>query len=176
MKKIIAYLAMSLNGKIARSDGQVDWLDAIPNPEKSDYGYYAFYDTIDTTIMGHSTYRLLMSWDVEFPYKDKKNYVLCKEEKLENPYVDPIQLEDIAALKNQEGKDIWLIGGGVTNTALLNAGLIDEMIIHIMPIIIPDGIDLFGSIPKETSFDLKDSCSYSSGVMELHYKVTTHNT
>jgi len=44
MAKIISYIAMSLNGKIARTDGSVDWLEDIPNPDKSDFGYYAYYD------------------------------------------------------------------------------------------------------------------------------------
>lgn len=76
MRKIKLYIAISLNGKIAKADGNVDWLESIPNPEKTDYGYQEFYDTIDTTIQGFSTYDQIMSWGIDFPYKGKKNYVI----------------------------------------------------------------------------------------------------
>ena len=55
MRKIRLYIATSLNGKIARSDGSVDWLDAVPNPDKTDYGYTDFLESVDTTIMGNRT-------------------------------------------------------------------------------------------------------------------------
>ncbi|PLX03162.1 MAG: dihydrofolate reductase, partial [Marinilabiliales bacterium] len=59
---------MSLNGKIAKKDGSVGWLDNIPNPEKSDFGYKEFYDSVDTTIQGNSTYKQIISWGIDFPY------------------------------------------------------------------------------------------------------------
>jgi len=79
VRKIKLYIATSLNGKIASSDGNVDWLESIPNPEKTDYGYKAFYDSIDTTIQGYNTYNQILNWDIDFPYKGKKNYVLTKK-------------------------------------------------------------------------------------------------
>ena len=84
MRKIRLYIAMSLNGKIARPDGSVDWLEAIPNPDKSDYGYARFYKEIDTTIQGCNTYRQLLSWGITFPYPDKKNYVITRKGEVGN--------------------------------------------------------------------------------------------
>lgn len=114
MKKVILYIAMSLNGKIARKNGSVDWLESLPNPEKTDYGYNDFVKTIDTTIMGNSTYQQLMSWGIEFPYDGKKNYVFTKNTTLENTeYVDFVSenhIDFVCKLKQQEGNDIWLIG------------------------------------------------------------------
>ncbi|MEM1320289.1 MAG: dihydrofolate reductase family protein [Bacteroidota bacterium] len=175
MRKIILYSAMSLNGHIARADGRVDWLDAIPNPEQSDYGYYDFYAGIDTTLQGNATYRQVKGWDIEFPYKDKKNYVLTRQQDLppdENvEYITHNHIETIRQMKQMEGQDIWLIGGGQINTLLFNASLIDELILHIMPIVLPDGIALFEAIPAEKQLQLLRSKSYSSGVLELHYQI-----
>ena len=175
MRKIKLYIAISLNGKVARPDGEVDWLDAIPNPDQLDYGYFAFYDTIDTTIQGYNTYQKVLDWGVEFPYKDKTNYVLTRQsDRKPNEHVTFLHENPIAFirdLKSQEGKDIWLIGGGQVNTILWNENLIDEIWMYVMPIVIPDGIDLFAFLPNESQVQLMDSKSYPNGVVELKYRV-----
>ncbi len=73
MKKVKLYIAMSLNGKIADRNGSVEWLEKLPNPENEDYGYVEFTETVDTTIMGNSTYQQIISWGIEFPYPNTKN-------------------------------------------------------------------------------------------------------
>ena len=116
MRKISSYIAVSLNGKIAKKDSSVDWLESIPNPDKSDYGYEDFYTSIDTTIQCSSTYNQVMGWGIDFPYADKKNYVFTRNSKLENTkHVDFISnnhVDFIKQLKKQSGSAIWLIGGG----------------------------------------------------------------
>jgi dihydrofolate reductase len=175
MRKIKLYIAISLNGKIARSDGSVDWLENIPNPEKTDHGYQEFYNSIDTTIQGYSTYKQISDWDIDFPYTDKKNYVLTSKE---NPlpdknveFVTKNHIEFIQNLKQQEGGDIWLIGGGNTNTLLLNEKLIDLLHVFIMPVVLPDGIELFENFPLESKFTFIESKAYSSGAVELVYDI-----
>ena len=84
-------------------------------------------------------------------------------------FISGNHIEFIKQLKNQGGKDIWLIGGGQANTFLLNEGLIDEIQIYVMPIIITDGIELFEALPKETQLNLMSSKSYSTGAMEMKY-------
>lgn len=175
MRKIKLYIAISLNGKIAKADGSVQWLEDIPNPEQSDYGYFAFYDSIDTTIQGSSTYNQIMGWDIDFPYPDKTNYVLTSKADAEDTefvrFIKKDHTAFIQNLKQQAGADIWLIGGGGANTTLLNAGLIDELHIHVMPIVLSEGIDLFADFPKETTLQLLDSKAYASGVVEMRYAV-----
>ncbi len=175
MKKIISYIAMSLNGKIAQSDGSVHWLESIPNPAKNDYGYGRFYDSIDTTIQGFSTYQQIIDWGIEFPYKGKNNYVLTRKQYVENTqdvtFIKTAHTNFIKQLKEEKGKDIWLIGGGQVNTLLLNDGLIDELRIFVMPIILTGGIQLFESMPNETFLELTDSVTYDTGVVALQYKV-----
>jgi dihydrofolate reductase len=175
MRKIILYIATSLNGKIARKDGSVDWLESIPDSEQIDYGYPEFYDSIDTTIQGFNTYDKIIGWGIDFPYPDKENYVLTNKKGLaDTEYVKFIasnHVDFILNLKKQKGKDIWLIGGGKTSTMMLNEQLIDEIQLFIMPIIIPGGIELFDLIPEEKQLNLKEIKSYSTGAVELIYKL-----
>lgn len=175
MRKIKLYIAISLNGKIANSDGSVDWLDDIPNPEKLDYGYAEFFNSIDTTIQGYNTYNQIIRWGIDFPYKGKKNYVLTKKDNIKNTeFVDFItdnHVDFIEDLKKQQGGDIWLIGGSQTNTLILNAGLLDEIEVFIMPIILSGGIELFDAFPNEARLNLLEMKSYSTGVVGMRYTV-----
>lgn len=166
---------MSLNGKIARKDGEVDWLEAIPNPAQTDYGYEVFYKSIDATIMGKNTYDQIMSWGIDFPYSGKENYVFTKNTELSNTehvtFVAENHIDLINKIKKEEGKDIWLIGGGKLNSLLIEENLIDEMIVFIMPIVLPNGIELFNTFLTDKSIKLKSSKSHSSGVVELIYEL-----
>ncbi len=173
MRKLKLYIATSLNGKIASSDGGVDWLESIPNPEKTDYGYAAFFDSIDTTIQGYNTYNQVINWDIGFPYKRKKNYVLTKKQNIKNTefveFITENHIDFIKNLKVQRGGNIWLIGGGQANTLILNAGLLDEIQVFVKPIILSDGIDLFDAFPIQSQLKLLETKSYSSGVVEMKY-------
>ena len=175
MRKIKLYIAASLNGKIAEKDGSVDWLYVKEGDEQPDYGYEKFYDSIDTTIQGSSTYKQVESWGIEFPYPDKKNYVITRNKGLkDNEYVEFVSenhIDFIKDLKSKSGKDIWLIGGGLVNTMLLNAGLLDEIHIFVMPIILSDGIDLFENLPNRTDLKLISSESHETGAVEMIYQV-----
>lgn len=177
MAKIKLYIAQSLNSKIAMSDGSVDWLETIPNPENTDHGYAEFLDSIGITIMGNNTYRQLISWDIEFPYKTKTNFVFTKDPSAQNTkfvtFVKENHIEFTRGLKEKAGSDIWLIGGGRLNKWFLNEKLIDEIYVFIMPIIIAGGIELFESVPSETRLNLTYSKMYKSGVAELRYDVTS---
>ena len=180
MRKIILYTACSLNGKIARPNGDVDWLEAIPNPDKTDHGYSDFYNSIDTTIQGYNTYNQIIAWGIDFPYADKINYVLTRKHGLEKTdYVEFISedhIDFIKKLKRQKGGDIWLIGGGQVNTLLFNEGLIDDIQVFFMPLLIPEGIDLFEGIPDDTQLELVSSEKYSSGAIKLRYRVKSKTT
>lgn len=164
-----------MNGKIASSDGGVDWLERIPNPESTDYGYIEFFNSIDTTIQGYNTYKQIIDWGIEFPYKGKKNFVFTKKQDIENTeFVDFINDDPVGfvkGLKEQDGGDIWLIGGSQANTLILNAGLLDQIHIFIMPIVLSGGIELFDAFPKETQLKLFETVTYSTGVIGLKYNI-----
>ena len=168
MRKIILYIASSLNGLIADKDGKVDWLEQIPNPNKNDYGYSNFVKTIYTTIQGNNTYKQIMGWGIEFPYKETTNYVITNNQNITNndnvKYISNNHIEFIRNLKLQKGKNIWLIGGGKVNSLLLENNLIDEIYLFLMPIILEDGIKIFEGIDFNKSLKILDTKSYSSGV------------
>ena len=173
MKKIILYIASSLNGYIAKPDGSVDWLEQIPNPDNNDYGYNALKESIDRTIQGNSSYKQILEWGIKFPYKNTTNYVITNNKNLTDDgnvkFISENHIEFIRNLKLQNGKDIWLIGGGQVNTFLLNANLIDEIHQFIMPIALDNGIRIFESLSDEKSFKIVSTETYSSGVIRVTY-------
>ena len=175
MRKVKLYIAVSLNDKIARADGSVDWLEAISNTEKTDHGYAEFYQSVDTTILGYTTYKQILSWGIDFPYAEKKNYVFTRNQRLKNSenveFISKNHPDFIRQLKMEKGKDIWLVGGGQLNTLFLNEGLIDEIRVFIMPVVLSGGIELFEALPRETSLKFIETKTYSTGVVEIIYSV-----
>ena len=172
MKKLIMYIAMSLDGRIAGPEDDVTWLDELPNPDQSDYGYHDFIKSVDTTIMGNTTYQWIKRQAMAFPYPDTTNYVLSRsrqESTDEVTFVNGNVPELIKQLKEEKGKNIWLIGGGGANQVCLDAGLIDEMRVFVMPIILGEGIPLLADGYERCGLRLVSSSTYSSGVVELRY-------
>ena len=172
MRQVLLYIAASLDNFIARPDGSVDWLGSpeflLPD---EDYGYNEFYATIDTTLMGNSTYRFILDQDVPFPYPDKTNHVFSRSAKnRDTEFVrfipqDPVKF--VRQLKREAGNDIWLIGGGQINTLLLNNDLIDKIILTMIPMTLGEGIPVFHGKYKEVKFNLESSKSYPSGFVQL---------
>lgn len=175
MRKLILYIAASLDGMIAGPGGDVDWLEEFPNPEGTDHGYAEFIDSIDTSIQGNKTYKQVLGFDIEFPYKDLTNYVFTKEKgRPEDKYVKYLSgnvIEEVKRIKSEHGKNIWLIGGARANTLCWNAGLIDEIHLFIMPIILGRGIPLLSDFPDRKKLNLEATKTYSTGAVRLIYKV-----
>lgn len=175
MRKITLYTAMSLDGFVAGPQDELNWLIQFPNPEQTDYGYAAFLETIDTTLMGYRTYEVVLGLEETFPYANLTNYVFTRSTtRGEAPYVTFITedwLPFIHSLKQQPGKGIWLIGGGQLNAAFLQEKCIDELIIHVMPVVLGSGISLFQGLTEKHTFQLTRTKSYSNGVLELKYQL-----
>lgn len=164
MRKIVLFIATSLDGYIARPDGRVDWLFT-----GHDYGYRAFYDTIDATLMGHNTYKQILGFG-SFPYPDKRNYVFTKGDAARLSNVTIIKsnaVEFIRQLKAQPGKDIWLVGGCQLNDLLLTHDLIDKVILSIHPIILGKGIPLFSEGLNELKLNLINTQAWENGLVQL---------
>lgn len=175
MKKVKLYIATSLNGYIAKPDHSVDWLHDIPVPDGEDYGYADFYNSCSVTIQGNNTYKFILNSGHDFPYNTTENYVFTQNANLKDnkdvKFISENHIEFVKELKKAEGKDIWLIGGGKINATFFDNKLIDEIWIHIMPIILDRGIKLTEELSKDIRLDLISSKSYETGVMELKYKV-----
>lgn len=162
-----------MDGYIARNDGDLDWMAGFPNPEKVDYGYRTFFESVDTVIMDESAYLNILSMDIIWPYKDKPVYVVTPYSSDDNDNVHFISeniIESISKFQKEEGKDIWLACGGKLLTKLLNHEMIDEMIINRFPVILGSGISLFPDNPKESKWSLKNCVSYQNGIIQTTYK------
>lgn len=169
MRKVVLYIATSIDGFIAGEDGSTDWLYT-----DGDFGYREFYDSIDTTIMGYNTYYFIKQFP-EFPYPDKKNYVFSRRERIadENPieFIYGNIIEFVKKLRKEEGKNIWLVGGSQINSILHNANLIDQMIISVHPIALGNGIKLFRDKSlKRQHFKLINHQVFDRGLVQLTYE------
>ena len=163
MKKLKLYITASLDGYIAPSDGDLDWLIHYPVPSKEEHKN--FLNSVDTVIIGGNTYRIMCYMDILWPYKDYTTYVVTNNQTLNKENVNTITtnvIEQIDQLKKENGKDIWLVGGGEL-TALLNEhNLIDEIIVTHIPVTLDRGISLFSDRLKEADWILKEQVSYDN--------------
>jgi dihydrofolate reductase len=177
MRNVRLFIASSLDCYIARKDGGIGWLFT-----DADYGYTRFYDPIDTILIGRKTFDQSLTFD-EYPYKGKKVYVFTRKSKYNKNYQDDIEYTHINVpgfvrhLTQFKGKDIWLVGGGgQIISILLNAGLVDEIILSIHPIILGRGIPLLRNISSQVALKLEKSMSFESGIAQLYYKVLKDHT
>lgn len=173
MRKIILYIAMSLDGFIADKDGGVNWLGG-DGSEPENFGRYArFIETIDTVILGWNTYHQIvteLSPDV-WPYAGKTSYVVTHRqmENLEEIIFTGQNLPElIARLKAQEGKDIWICGGAGIAQQLMKENLIDEVCVSVIPMLLGEGIRLFEG--AQMSLKLMHTEQYN-GIVDLVYQV-----
>ena len=174
MTKIKLYIACSIDGYIARENNSLDWLHALPNPDNQDYGYNEFIQGIDTVVLGRKTYDEIMGFGVEWPYGNCKTYVVTQNEnyQIQTPntfLLNEVSLKSMDQLKQESKKDIWIVGGGQLITDFLTLGVLDEMMICIIPIILGAGISLFPDKPKETDFTLVNTEAYNTGAVMLTY-------
>ncbi|MEP6819682.1 MAG: dihydrofolate reductase family protein [bacterium] len=176
-RKIIAYIATSADGFIARRDGSVDWLNRPRTV--GDYGMGAFFKTIDTILWGRKTYAVGLRFAKEgggMGYGSEiKNYVFShRPPKKHAPDVEFVKepIPDFAKrLRATPGKNIWLMGGGGIIASFLDAGEIDEFVIHVIPTFIGEGIPLIAPKQRLVALNLLSARDFPDGVVRLHYAV-----
>jgi dihydrofolate reductase len=164
MRKLKLFIIVSLDGKIARADGSVDWL---PESGPNDYGFQDFYDSIDSILMGYKTYEISLDQE-DWYYGDKKTYVFSKDPlKFYTPHVELVNTppeNHVKKIKKISGKDIWLLGGGKIIAMMHDHGLIDEYRMIFVPIVLGEGIDLFPNIRKPLDLKLMEHKIFSNGL------------
>ncbi|MHA3065194.1 dihydrofolate reductase family protein [Lacticaseibacillus saniviri] len=171
-RNVILYLAESLDGFIADKDGSVNWLQKT-NSSAADADYQRFYHSIDTVLMGRKTYQQALRLAGNYPYQDKDSYVFSTT--LHNTD-DPSTVvagniaEFVRKLKAQPGKDIWLVGGADIFTDLLEAQLIDKIVITIAPVLLGEGIPLVTTQLTNTPLKLETTTQLDQFV-SLTYSV-----
>jgi dihydrofolate reductase len=170
-RKLILYIAMSLDGFIAKQDGDIGFLSQVEK-EGEDYGYSTFMNSVDTIIVGRKTYDKILSMNIDWPYGSRDVYVLTRTAKPDsgNLHFYSGNITDlISNLKSQEGKYIYCDGGAETVHQLLMEDLLDEMIISIIPVLLGDGISLFKGGLKEKKLRLVSVDSFEKGLVQIHY-------
>jgi dihydrofolate reductase len=172
--KISVYIATSLDGFIARKNGDLDWLPA-GEQDGEDFGYAEFKSTVDYVVMGRNTFEKVLTFG-GWHYA-KKVIVLTSSDltippqltgKVEAIHLSPREL--VHEMGGRGAKAIYL-DGGVTIQRFLRESLIDEMIITTIPILLGEGIPLFGKLEKDVKLELVKSESFKNGFVQNKYKI-----
>ena len=170
-KKVILYIAMSLDGYIAKPNDDLSFLSIVEKVGE-DYGYSELLSQVDTIILGRKTYDWVMQVG-ELSYKDKNVYIITKTfrpNKGKIVFYSGNLMELIHNLKIQNEKNILCEGGAEIVNELLRKDLIDERIISIIPILVGKGIRLFDENRPEQKLKLISVKTFETGLIQLHYK------
>jgi dihydrofolate reductase len=166
---VAVFIAMSLDGYIARPDGGLDWLSRFENEE---HGYREFFSSIDALVVGRGTYDVVLGF-AEWPYAGKRCVVLTHRaaparhgEDFHDGPPRPL-LERLG----REGVRRVYVDGGVVIRQFLKEQLIDEMTISVIPVVLGAGIPLFAGTGVERWLTLKGTRSWPSGLVQLRYAV-----
>lgn len=177
--KASVYIATSLDGFIARENGELDWLPGSDGESDSggeDYGYHAFMDSVDALVMGRNTFELVLSFG-QWSYGNKRVIILSSKP-LQIPSHLPPTVEstlcspsELVQNLSEEGLQHLYIDGGKTIQSFLNAGLIQELIITKIPVLIGSGIPLFGPLDDDKKLRHVESLTYENGFVQSKYEV-----
>lgn len=175
MTKVIVYIATSQDGYIADEKGSVDWL---PQTEEEtggeDYGYHAFYDSVDAIAIGRKTYDQILGFG-DWPYPGKISYIFSRfpQEPLRSDiqFVSESIPDFMKALEEKKVKNLWMVGGSELIEAFYDQGFVDEFIVTVFPKVLGKGIPLKtlsealrnGGVTKTHSID------FGSGIFQDNY-------
>lgn len=172
--KASVFVAQSLDGYLARGDGSVDWL-GVPD-ENEDYGFAAFMGSIDALVMGRNTYDTVVAMG-EWPYGEKPVIVLShRPVPIPSGLTALVEASDMAPAElagelDRRGIEHVYVDGGKTIQSFLDAGLIGRMTITTIPVLIGDGIPVFGATDGDIRLRLVDSIAYTNGLVQSTYDV-----
>jgi len=152
------YIATSLDGYIAKEDGNIDWLMNLPNPTQSDYGFSVFLERMDAIVMGRKSFETVLGFKEWFYPKTLPVFVLSNSLKALPDLPAKVEivkgeLKNIIASLRSRGINNLYIDGGKTIQSFLKEDLIDEMIITRVPILLGAGIPLFDKNNRELEFE-----------------------
>lgn len=172
-RKIILYIATSLDGYIAKPHDDLSFLNIVAK-EGEDYGYNNFMQIIDTVILGRKTYDWVMKQVPDFPHADKTTYIITRTSRpsIGKTHFYSGNLKDLVLqLKKEPGKNIFIDGGAEIVNELLKYKLIDDFIISLIPILLGNGTRLFKDGAPEQELILINVNKFDTGLVQLHYKL-----
>lgn len=176
--KASVFIATSMDGFIARENGEIDWL---PTPDTNseggeDYGYNEFIKTIDALVMGRNTFKLVLTFD-DWYYGDLPVFVLTTQgvdipDRIRKTVFQMSgEPREIVTHLNEKGYNHLYVDGGKTIQGFLNAGLIDEITITTIPVLIGSGIPLFGPIDRDIHLEHTGNRTSPDGLVQNRYRV-----
>jgi dihydrofolate reductase len=173
-RRVIVHIATSADGYIARSDGDLEWLTSRPAPAGF-YGMNAFMKTIDTKVLGRKTYEISLRMGAKFDSKSR-SIVFSRHPRPANApsgveFVSDAIGPFVSRLREQPGKDIWLMGGGDIIASFLDERAIDEFVISVAPVFIGEGIPLIARRHRHVPLELRSVERFEDGLVQLHYGV-----
>ena len=172
-RKVIVHIATSADGYIARPDGDLEWLTSRPAP-KGFYGMYDFMKTVDTELIGRKTYEMSVRMGAKF---DSRRTIVFSSHARPTDLASSVEWtkepigQFVRQLREQPGKDIWLMGGGELIASFLDEQAIDELVISVVPVFIGDGIPLIARRHREVPLELQSAKPFEDGLVQLHYRV-----
>jgi len=170
MRRVLYSVAASLDGYIAGPSGEFDW---IPMDPAMDWG--SFMARFDTVLMGRRTYEITAAQESEASLPNMQTYVFSRSlGRVDRPgvtLVDDDASRVVAELRDGAGKDIWLMGGGVLCSSLLQAGLVDSVEVGVVPILLGGGVPLLARPTVTARLTLTKTQQYPSGIVLLSYDV-----
>lgn len=171
-RKVILYIATSLDGYIAKPNDDLSFL-SIVEKDGEDYGYADFIKTVDTIILGRKTHDWIMAHVPEYAHPEKNVFVITRTAKPDNGntrfYTGDLR-EFVLHLKGEEGRNIFIDGGAEIVHELLKENLIDEFIISVIPILVGNGTKLFKDGRPEQNLELISVKQFEKGLAQLHYR------
>ncbi len=156
--KNIVFVGRSIDGYIAGKDGELDWLDKIPNPDGDDMGYNNLMEEIDAIVMGRNTFEVVLDFGGEWPYS-KPVFVLSNTleflpKRLEQKvFLIKGSPQEVLLKIHRQGYTNLYIDGGRTVQDFLKQDLIDELRLSTIPVLLGGGIPLFGELPQLLDFE-----------------------
>ena len=171
MRKVTFGGASSLDNFIARKDGSYDWI--MWSKESGEY-MRDYWKNIDTILMGRKTYEVALQHGATGEHPGIKTYVFSRT--LEPRTTKSLMVlsddvvEFVRRLKEEEGKDICVMGGGLLAKPLFEAGLIDEVGFTIHPVLLGSGVPLFHEMPQQIDLELVTCRQYSNGCVLVTYR------
>ena len=170
---VSVFVGASLDGFLARPDGALDFL---PPGGGEPHGYDEFIKTVDAIVIGHKTFEVILNYPV-WPYGQKRVVVLSGRP-LDLSVVRGVVVEqmrgepaEIVAKLSASGANHLYVDGGITIQRFLRAGLVQRIVVTRVPVLIGEGIPLFGSLPHDVRLEHVATQSYASGLVKSEYKV-----
>jgi dihydrofolate reductase len=164
------FIATSLDGFIARADGGIDWLSVVERPDE-DYGYQRFCDSVDVFVVGRKTYETALGFE-SWPYAGKRCIVMTHgtfaPRHGEELYAGPPE-GLVARLSATNARRAYVDGGDVIRQ-FLAAGLIEDLTLSIIPVLLGEGVRLFGKTGRDVPLALVRTGAFESGLVQLAYR------